>query len=92
MADLVKVVILDDHALFYQALVAWLEANEPDIEVAYAGEDWNRALAVAPDCDVVLLDLDLGRARHGGGSRPCRRLEQRDCRHRRWRVERRHGL
>ena len=61
MADLVKVVILDDHALFYQALVAWLEANEPDIEVAYAGEDWNRALAVAPDCDVVLLDLDLGR-------------------------------
>lgn len=60
MADMLRVVVLDDHALFYQALVAWLGANEPDIEVGYAGEDWDLALAAAPGCDVVLLDLDLG--------------------------------
>lgn len=56
----VRVVILDDHALFHQALRAWLEASEPDIEVVYAGEDVGRALGLASTCDVVLLDLDLG--------------------------------
>lgn len=61
MTDLIKVVILDDHALFHQALAAWLGAHEPDIEVAYAGEDWDLALEAAPRADVVLLDLDLGR-------------------------------
>jgi 1-deoxy-D-xylulose-5-phosphate synthase len=30
----------------------------------------------------ALLDLDLGRARHGGGARPLRRQEQRDRRDR----------
>ncbi len=53
-------VIVDDHALFHQALVAWLEANEPSIGIAYAGQDLDAALAAAPDADVVLLDLDLG--------------------------------
>ena len=61
MTDALRVVVLDDHALFHQALVAWLGADEPDIEVGYAGEDWDLALAAAPGCDVVLLDLDLGR-------------------------------
>ena len=61
MTDPLRVVVLDDHALFHQALVAWLGANEPDIEVAYAGESWDQALAAAPGSDVVLLDLDLGR-------------------------------
>jgi DNA-binding NarL/FixJ family response regulator len=56
----IRVVILDDHALFHQALVAWLQANDPAIEVAYAGAEVPAALAAAPDSDVVLLDLDLG--------------------------------
>src|SRR6476659_6099158 len=61
MTDRIRVVVLDDHALFHQALVAWLGANEPGIEVAYAGEDWDLGLAAAPGSHVVLLDLDLGR-------------------------------
>lgn len=56
----VRVVILDDHALFHQALMAWLQANEPGIDVVYSGDDVERALALAGQCDVVLLDLDLG--------------------------------
>ncbi len=55
-------VILDDHALFHQALAAWLQGHEPTIEVAYAGLDVDAALDVAPGCHVVLLDLDLGPA------------------------------
>jgi DNA-binding NarL/FixJ family response regulator len=56
----VRVVILDDHALFHQGLVAWLGANEPAIEVTYSGDGVAAALAAAPGSDVVLLDLDLG--------------------------------
>ena len=41
----------------------------------------------------ALLDLDLGRARHGGGARPRRRRQRNvDRRDRRRRDERRHGL
>ena len=40
----------------------------------------------------ALLDLDLGRARHGRGARSRRRQQQRDRRDRRRRDERRHGL
>lgn len=53
-------VILDDHALFHQALMSWLQAQGPSIEVAYAGAEVDLALAAAPVSDVVLLDLDLG--------------------------------
>jgi DNA-binding NarL/FixJ family response regulator len=60
MGGAVTVVILDDHALFHQGLVAWLGANEPSIEVAYSGEDVAAALAAGGSADVVLLDLDLG--------------------------------
>jgi DNA-binding NarL/FixJ family response regulator len=60
MEDSIRVVVLDDHALFHQGLVAWLGANEPSIEVAYSGTDVAAALASAPGADVVLLDLDLG--------------------------------
>ena len=56
----IRVVILDDHALFHQGLVAWLSANEPTIEIAYSGDDVARAIAAARGADVVLLDLDLG--------------------------------
>lgn len=62
MEGAVRVVILDDHALFHQGLVAWLGANEPSIEIAYSGDDVAAALAAAPGADVVLLDLDLGPA------------------------------
>ena len=60
MEGAVRVVILDDHALFHQGLVAWLGANDPSIEIAYSGADVATALATAPGTDVVLLDLDLG--------------------------------
>jgi DNA-binding NarL/FixJ family response regulator len=56
----IRVVILDDHALFHQALMSWLQAQGPSIDVAYAGAEVDRALAAAPGSDVVLLDLDLG--------------------------------
>ncbi len=60
MPAVIRVVILDDHALFHQALMSWLQAQGPSIEVAYAGADVERALAAAAGSDVVLLDLDLG--------------------------------
>jgi DNA-binding NarL/FixJ family response regulator len=60
MEAAIRVVILDDHALFHQALMAWLQSQGPSIEVAYAGADVGSALDAAPGCDVVLLDLDLG--------------------------------
>lgn len=60
MGDGIRVIVLDDHALFHQALVAWLGANEPSIDVAYSGADVDAALQAAPGADVVLLDLDLG--------------------------------
>ena len=60
MEGSLTVVILDDHALFHQGLVAWLGANAPSISIAYSGDDVAAALAAAPGSDVVLLDLDLG--------------------------------
>lgn len=55
-----RVVILDDHPLFHQGLVAWMRAHAPMLEVAYSGEDVDAALGAAEDAAVVLLDLDLG--------------------------------
>jgi len=60
MDGVIRVVILDDHALFHQALMSWLQSQGPSIEVAYAGDEVDRALEAARRCDVVLLDLDLG--------------------------------
>lgn len=60
MEGTTRVVILDDHALFHQGLVAWLGANDPTIEVAYSGDDIDAAMAAASAASVVLLDLDLG--------------------------------
>ncbi len=60
MGGVIRVVILDDHALFHQALMSWLQARGPHIEVAYAGAEVEQALAAAAASDVVLLDLDLG--------------------------------
>ena len=60
MPVVVRVVILDDHALFHQALMSWLQAQGPGIDVAYAGAEVDRALEAASGSDVVLLDLDLG--------------------------------
>jgi len=60
MGATIRVIILDDHALFHQALMSWLQTQGPSIDVAYAGADVDRALAEASRSDVVLLDLDLG--------------------------------
>lgn len=56
----IRVVILDDHGLFYTAVAAWLGNEAPDVRVSYSGDDLDAALAAARDSDVVLLDLDLG--------------------------------
>ncbi len=60
MGGFIRVVILDDHALFHQALMSWLQSQGPSIEVVYAGAEVEWALSAAADSDVVLLDLDLG--------------------------------
>lgn len=60
MGTVVRVVILDDHALFHQALLSWLQASAPGVEVVYAGSEVDLALAAGAESDVVLLDLDLG--------------------------------
>lgn len=60
MSTDVRVVILDDHALFHQALLSWLQSRAPGVQVVYAGSDIDLALAAAPSSDVVLLDVDLG--------------------------------
>jgi two-component system, NarL family, uhpT operon response regulator UhpA len=56
----IRVVIIDDHALFHAGVVSWLAASADDVEVGYAGVDLAQAVEVTSPGDVVLLDLDLG--------------------------------
>lgn len=56
----IRVVVLDDHALFHTAVSAWLANEAPDVTVCYSGDALPLALAAAREADVVLLDLDLG--------------------------------
>lgn len=57
----IRLLVVDDHALFRDGLVRLLE-SEPDIEVVAACSTVNEALAALSggEIDLVLLDYDLG--------------------------------
>jgi DNA-binding NarL/FixJ family response regulator len=60
----VRLVILDDHEMFTDAMSAWAASVDQTYDVAfdvvYAGKDVQRALRCCPHVDLVLLDIDLG--------------------------------
>jgi len=60
----IRILLLDDHALFRDALARLLSA-EPDFEIvgSCASMEDARAVAAATQIDLVLLDLDLGEER-----------------------------
>lgn len=60
MADTIRVLVVEDHTLVRQGLVAMLAAAD-GVEVAAEAEDGERALELVPEegPDVVLLDLRL---------------------------------
>lgn len=74
-ADVIRLVLVDDHRLVRQGLRAVLE-REPDLEiVGEAGEAVRaRSVVEALRPDVVLLDLRLGAADMAGGLDVCRDL------------------
>lgn len=56
-----RILIVDDHMLVRDGLRAILSASFPDCDIAEAG-DFDEALerlGAMPDCDIVLLDLDI---------------------------------
>ena len=70
----VKVVVVDDHAMFRRGVTAELEAAGRDVvEIVGEGEDVDTAVAaiVATGPDVVLLDVHLP---GGGGVEVMRKL------------------
>jgi DNA-binding NarL/FixJ family response regulator len=56
-----KILIVDDHMLVRDGLRTILSANFPDCEIADAGsfDEALDRLSAMPDCDIVLLDLDI---------------------------------
>jgi DNA-binding NarL/FixJ family response regulator len=62
--DVIRLLVLDDHALFRQGIGRLLEA-EPDIQIVGQCATVNEALEVLQriPCDLVLLDYDLGEER-----------------------------
>ncbi|PFG38467.1 LuxR family two component transcriptional regulator [Georgenia soli] len=68
MSGPVRVVIVDDHPVVRAGLRAVLEAREDIAVVAdhARGEDLLAALGEGAGCDVVLMDLQLGRDALGG--------------------------
>jgi DNA-binding NarL/FixJ family response regulator len=64
-----SVAIVDDHALFADALRSWAEDHLPDVRIVYAGPDPD---AVPPGTDVVLLDIDLGDSRPSAAATTAR--------------------
>ena len=54
----IGVAIVDDHPVVVEGVRAWL-ATEPRLTVLATGDDPDEVLRVAPDADVVLLDLRL---------------------------------
>lgn len=74
-SDKLRVVIVDDHALFRDGLASILAA-EPDIEVAGQGGTAQDAIHLAGDLlpEVILLDIDMP----GGGLEAARRIAT-DC-------------
>ena len=54
----VRVLIVDDHHLFTQAVGALL-SQDPDIEIAGCVHDGDSALDAAGEADVVLMDMTM---------------------------------
>ena len=56
-----KMLIVDDHMLVRDGLRAILSASFPDCDIAQAGDfaEALERLGAMPDCDIVLLDLDI---------------------------------
>jgi DNA-binding NarL/FixJ family response regulator len=71
MENRMRIVIVDDHAMFRDGLAAILGA-EPDIEVVGQGGSAAEAVALAKDLlpDVILLDIDMP----GGGLEAARQI------------------
>jgi DNA-binding NarL/FixJ family response regulator len=70
-----RLLVIDDHALFREALVRLLKA-EPDFEIAghCGGVEEALRIAASRPVDVVLLDLDLGRERGAEFFRRARQM------------------
>jgi two-component system nitrate/nitrite response regulator NarL len=60
MTDKTRVVIVDDHPLFREGVVAIL-ANDPDFEVVGQGASADDAIRLASDLlpEIILLDIDM---------------------------------
>jgi RNA polymerase sigma factor (sigma-70 family) len=56
---MIRVLLVDDHAAFRQAL-AFMLAREPDITVVGQAGSVEQARSAVKDADVALVDLDLG--------------------------------
>lgn len=63
-----SVIIVEDHPLFRQGLVTYLQRNMSHLEVLYAGDDVRQARDICSENEVavVLLDLHLGDKRTPG--------------------------
>jgi len=72
--DPIRVLIVDDHALFRRGLEMVL-ADEPDIEVIGEGGDGNEAVEMARDLlpDVLLMDIRMPRR---SGIEACRAIKE----------------
>lgn len=70
-ADILHIVVADDHALFREGLVGILNA-EPDIEVVGQGGTAQEAVQLARDLlpEIILLDIDMP----GGGLEAARTI------------------
>jgi len=62
--DKIRILLLDDHALFREGLSRWLE-SEPNVEMAAGCAQLSEAMEALrkKPIDLVLLDYDLGRER-----------------------------
>ncbi|NDY90845.1 LuxR C-terminal-related transcriptional regulator [Ideonella livida] len=60
-----KCLLVDDHALFREALTMMIEAHHPAVTLLHADHlaDALRLIAQTPDLDLVLLDLSLADSR-----------------------------
>jgi len=74
-AAVIRIVLVDDHAILRQGLRSVLE-REPDLRIAGEAASAGEALAVVAACvpDIVLLDLKLSTAQETGGLQVCREL------------------
>ena len=58
--ETLRIMLVDDHALFRQGLKSLLDAR-PDLEVVASAANGNEAIALARECkpDVILIDIEM---------------------------------